>query len=414
MGIVTSTRTAKGHDVTNSARRRGDHPQEPTLGDLIERSAELKGQLVDYAQGPRFDRQLTAALLEAAGPHRTLDEAMAISVIDHFALQRRLSDGRTVVERFAAARPDLPAAEREMLLGWRDVVEGVFEIQGRDGDALVLLNLVDDLDYRTYSNVGRKAFRGMSKGGFIIGRLVPITPHPGAWLVSGGLSYFRKSDGPQIAQIALELATEHPALVFRNPDKIEQGWEQMRRDREAFIAYFGSDHLVLNPADAQDQLNAFHRHRWQTTRAELGEHDPAEPVPQQILFQFGEDFTDAETVGIVYDETEGMNFYRDYGLLEALFADPTLTSSRRHADLLRSYLRDESISPLPFQRLAGAHPDTVDMVIGKVLRKPGFTWTQHGEALLRRRKPEFYEHEPRPGVSVIGMRLAQLLAAGRR
>jgi hypothetical protein len=109
-----------------------------------------------------------------------------------------------------------------------------------------------------------------------------------------------------------------------------------------------------------------------------------------------------------------MNLYRDCGLLDALYADPALTSSRRHTDLLRSYVRDTSISPLPFQRLADAHPDTGDPVISKVLLKPGFTWTEHGEAWLRRRKAEFYEREPRPAVSVIGNRLAELAAANRR
>jgi hypothetical protein len=34
----------------------------------------------------------------------------------------------------------------------------------------------------------------------------------------------------------------------------------------------------------------------------------------------------------------------------------------------------------------------------------------HGEALLRRRKPWYYDHEPRPGVSVIGARLSELAA----
>ncbi|WP_258049981.1 hypothetical protein [Streptomyces finlayi] len=52
----------------------------------------------------------------------------------------------------------------------------------------------------------------------------------------------------------------------------------------------------------------------------------------------------------------------------------------------------------------------------RLLRKPGFTWTEHGEALLCRRKPwyyENYENEPRPGVSAIGDRLSTLVA-GRR
>ena len=40
-----------------------------------------------------------------------------------------------------ASRPDLEAADREMLLGWRDPVEGIFEIRGQDGDAIILLNL---------------------------------------------------------------------------------------------------------------------------------------------------------------------------------------------------------------------------------------------------------------------------------
>jgi hypothetical protein len=67
---------------------------------------------------------------------------------DRFALQYRLPDGKTVVDRFVASRPDLDAADREMLLGWRDPVEGIFEIRGRDGDAIILLNLLDDLEYR--------------------------------------------------------------------------------------------------------------------------------------------------------------------------------------------------------------------------------------------------------------------------
>jgi hypothetical protein len=77
--------------------------------------------------------------------------------------------------------------------------------------------------------------------------------------------------------------------------------------------------------------------------------------------------------------------------------------------VLKGYLQAETIGPLPFRRLADAHPDTADAVFRKVLRKPNFTWAEHGEALMRRRKPWYYEHEPRPGISVIGARLSELL-----
>ena len=126
-------------------------------------------------------------------------------------------------------------------------------------------------------------------------------------------------------------------------------------------------------------------------------------------FELPPELADADTTGIIYDETDGLNFYNEYGMLRALFADPALAAGKRFADVLRGYLRSETIGPMPFRRLAAAHPDTVDTVFRKVLRKPNFTWAEHGEALMRRRKPWYYKCEPRPGISVIGARLSELV-----
>ncbi|GGW40993.1 hypothetical protein [Streptomyces xantholiticus] len=388
---------------------------EPSLTDLIERSAELKGQLVAFGQSTRFDRWLTPLLLEAAGPERQLDEGEAIRIIDHFILRYRLPDGSTVVDRFVAGRKDLTAVDREMLLGWRDAVEGIFEIQRKEGDAVVLLNLVDDLEYRTYSNVGRAAFRGVSKGGFLHTCLVPVHSAGGAWLVSGAMSSYPKSSATEIAQAALHLATSQPELVFRNPEKLEQGWQRMREDRAAFVDFCGGDELVLPPAEAEDLLNAYYRHRQEAAVA--GQPDRARGRRLSGLdlpfFELPRELAGSHTIGVIYDQIDGLNFYADYGMLRDLFADPVRASRGQHQDLLRTYLREGSIAPLPIRRLAAAHPETADAVFRKLLRKPGFTWSEHGEALLRRRKPWYYANEPRPGVSVIGDRLGALLT-GRR
>ncbi|MBV9381858.1 MAG: hypothetical protein JO242_14460 [Streptosporangiaceae bacterium] len=95
-------------------------------------------------------------------------------------------------------------------------------------------------------------------------------------------------------------------------------------------------------------------------------------------------------------------------MLRDLFADPALATDKRHAQVLRGYLGADSISPLPLRRLAAACPQTAGAVFRKILRKPNFAWAEHGEALLRRRKPWYYEREPRPGISVIGPRLSEL------
>ena len=95
-----------------NGRRGGDE-----LARLIERSAELKRDLVDFACSPRMQRSLAAAMRQAG--LEEFKEADAIGIIDRFALQYRMRDGRTVVDRFVASRPDLDAADREESHGGR-------------------------------------------------------------------------------------------------------------------------------------------------------------------------------------------------------------------------------------------------------------------------------------------------------
>ncbi len=343
-------------------------------------------------------------------------ESDAINTIDRFALQYRLPDGKSVVDLFVASRPDLDAADREMLLGWRDPVEGIFEIRSMNGGAIILLNLIDDLEYRTYSNMGRAVLRQLPRDGFVYARLVPIRPVPGVWLISGTMSSYAKSSAAHVARVALETATRRPELVFRNPEKIEQGWQQMREDRVAFVEFFGGDELVLPPAEATERLNAYYRHRQeaalarQPTRRRL----PNLPGLDVPAFEPPSRLADVGTIGIIYDFIDGLNFYPEYGMLGDLFGAPPLAADERYRDVLRGYLQSKTIAPLPLQRLAAAYPGTVDAVFRKVLRRRDFTWAEHGETLMRSRKAWYYQREPRPGVTVIGDRLLELASAGRR
>ena len=385
---------------------------ERSLACLIERSAALKRALVRFALGPRMERHLERFMLEGAGPDEVLVEDEAIDAVDRFVLLYRLPNGKTVLDQFLASWPDLSAADKEMLRGWRDPVDGIFEIRGKDSDSLILLNLVDDLEYRTYSNMGSVAFRPLPKHGFVYARLVPIGLVPDAWLVSGSMRAYRMSDAAQVAQAALELATRLPELVHRNPEKVEQAWQQMRADRAAFVEFFGSDELILPPAEAEERINGFYRHRQEAALAARPAHrrPPNIPGVDVPAFELPPELADAETIGVIYDEMDGLNFYNEYGMLRDLFADPALASDKRYVDVLRGYLRAETIGPLPFRRLAAAHPQTVDAVFRKILRQPHFTWAEHGEALMRRRKPWYFEHEPRPDRAVIGARLSELIS----
>ena len=389
-----------------------------SIESLVANGRDLKGELVAFAKSPRFSKQLTARLRSAADPHGYLDENTAVLTIDHFALQHRLPDGRTVLERFVAQRrPPLSDNECEMLLGWRDVVEGCFEVCRLDQSAVELHNLLDDLVYRVYSNMGRRAFIQLRKGMFVIGRLVPVHPATDAWLVSGHFTAFPKSVGRQIAQSALQTLTAHPELLRRNPDKLRRAWEVQAEDRADFIALFGADLVVLSPDEAQDKLREHYRRRQQKAVAALKGKAAKRakvtgPTPEE-MGRLPEELLEADDIALVYDEVEGLTYYRDFGRLDALFADPALAGDRTYLRQLREYLQDESVSPLAIRRLVQRHPKGADPVFRTLLRKPGFSWERDGEELLRRRKKTFFDHEPTPSISTVGNRLVELLHTGR-
>ena len=150
----------------------------PANPDLVHRSGDLKRELVDFAHEPRFSRALRRALEQRFGEGVTGDEGELTNFLDYFVLQHRLADGRTPVEQFVAAHPELPEVERTLLLGWRDVVEGIVEVQRREGEALIGLNLVDELIYRIRSNMGPGVFARMPGGSFLIARLGPVFNGP--------------------------------------------------------------------------------------------------------------------------------------------------------------------------------------------------------------------------------------------
>jgi hypothetical protein len=217
-----------------------------------------------------------------------------------------------------------------------------------------------------------------------------------------------------MARVAMETATKRPELVFRNPEKIEQGWQQMRADRAAFVEFFGGDELVLPPAEATERLNSYYRHRQEAAlaRQRTRRRPPNLPGLDVPAFEPPPGLADVGTIGIIFDFTDGLNFYPEYGMLHDLFGDPALAADKRYTDVLRGYLQSETIAPLPLQRLAAAYPGTVDAVFRRVLGRRNFTWAKHGETLMRRRKAWYYQREPRPGVTVIGDRLIELASAG--
>jgi hypothetical protein len=363
-----------------------------------------------FAEGPLFSDELRQARQERFGQGRALDVGEQTNFLDHFMLQRRLADGRTVVEHFVDAQPALPEEERTLLLGWRDVVEGIFAVERRDGDALGLVNLVNDLPYRAYSNMGPQVFARMPAGSFIIGRLVPIGE---AWLLSGAQQLLPSARRAEAYRAALTLAQQHPTLVFRNPAKREQGWELQREERESFITFFGADLVVLAGHELAARMRAYMDYRMYEERGADGqsaaeraqrEYGVVPPMPELPL---PGDLQATETVGVLYDEVDGLNFLANFALVEEAFARPELAAESRHREAVAGYLEAPSISPRLLRRLADRDPERASAVFQQVLEEPGFAWERDGEALLQRYKASYFAHPVFPSVTPVSGALAR-------
>lgn len=181
-------------------------PQGDDLPYLLMRSSVLKRQLVDYAKEPRFERRLMPLLAEATSPDGTLEEAKLIDVLDEFIMRYQFPGGGTVIDRFLWSHRDIDPADREMLLRWRDPVDGIFEVLRTEDEASILLNLIDKREYRVYSNTGQTVADLGTSIAFVSARLVPLTET--AWVISGMVRSYGRGTAPVLKRQAMELAAQ--------------------------------------------------------------------------------------------------------------------------------------------------------------------------------------------------------------
>jgi len=390
--------------------------------DLLHRSGPLKAALVAFGKSQRFAREFRSAYADRFATVEPSNQVDYINFLDRFVLEHRTRDGRTIVEQFVASRPDLPEAERAVLLDWAKVVEGIFEVERHDGDTAIMVNLVDELTYRVRSNLGPQLLKQLVPETIVWARVVPFGND---WLMSGALNSAPPEGRREMCRAAAELANTCPAAVFRNPAKLALGWELHRRLRGHFVEFFGADLAVVTGHELADRMAGFWNYH--ATRISAGQsRAPGEttssknrdapdeeqppPVPQMSM---SSDLEHAETVGIMFDEVEGLWFLPEYRLVRDVFADPALIAGPRYRDAVSGYLKSHSIPPIALRRLAEQDPNQTSRVFARLLGKPRFTWQRDGDALLRRYKAGFFDRTPLPGVTPLSNRQRAFLRPRR-
>ena len=380
------------------------------MAGLIERAGDLKQALVRFAKSERFAQELRKAKASNLDWQMNLDDGEAINQLDHFILEHPLEDGLTIVDHFVEAHPELSPQDCDLVLSWKDVVQGIFEIERHENGALVAVNLADDLTYRIRSNKGALPFQKMPPRSFLIARLVPLGEE---WMLSGVCSPVPAASKNAVYAKAREMVMQAPALVFRNPTNRERAIEMQREEKRDFMAFFGSDMIALPSKQFEERMNAYMRFRVQQTRASAAEGTgqnvlaQEEPLPPALRFPRLDWIDAVETIGVIYYDVEGMTFCPDYGFVVEAFADSELARKEPYHETLLDYIQSADISPLPIRMLADRDPERATQLFRNLLPRPGFAWKRDGMKLLHRYKWRQALTPSLPSIIPISERLSQ-------
>jgi len=282
------------------------------------------------------------------------------------------------------------------------IIEGLFEIKDNTGGCLRLKNLINEREYRVYPTVDMEGFKGNTDD-FIAARIVPAR---GFHTFSGAVSLF-ESDGSderraEMYKKASEIQMKHPKWAFQdNEEKLQKSFQVTREQYEDFVDHFGSNEVFGTGKEIMQRYRDFFDFRvYEKKNPDTG-LTPAQSyandtgnVYQPPEFQLPRDVIRSPDVGMLCDPVEGICFLIDYRKFIDVFEYPEEQLGRRHAeDLVLGYLESDTISDVPFRRVAQNFPDNFKQVISYYGDQEGFSWRRIDDLMLEF-KPQTFNKLP--------------------
>lgn len=372
---------------------------------LAEVAGSLKRRLVEYYRKQGYSGRAAREYRRGRAERGEVDE---VECADWFIHHYRFRNGDTLIDRFMKANPGLSEIERGLLELWKEAVVGIFEVRGQGGGVMELFNLVDRETYVVASTLGPEVLERFPLGSFVLARLEPARE---VYFLSGRQWLIPPDERDAAEELARQVAVSSPRLALgRSRERWERASAVQRRLHEAFVEYFGSD-VVVPPGEVAEKLGAFFE--WWNLRQLEGMSAeerqwalaqgarPCTSVPEGLL--------GCETVGIVMDAEEGLNFYAELGRFLEVFARPQSFSAGERRDIVMRYLWSDSISPLPFRKVVERYPDNARLVFGEIFARGSWDNERDLGSLMRKYKARFLTRRPQPWIIPVA---TQILAGG--
>jgi hypothetical protein len=342
-------------------------------GALVDRAVALKQRLLGFVlEGPmREDFERERALQGATAP----GAAAFVDFADWFIFEWEGEDGTRVLDEFLASAPGLTEEDRQILEGWYDTIDDVFEIVARRGAAYVLRDQ-DGAEYTALPTAMSASDLGWPPGAFVSTRLAPVGD---VYLFSGTQT----------------LGATRDELREGEADEAEDMGVLWRVLAAAFEVHFGDTEVVLAAGELPDRIAAFYDFAFNEfvppgfdrPLATLFQQEAGVSLPLEALRLEVPAEAAAQEVGLLADPEEGLAIVPGYGELKRYAAtgegDPDPL-----AGLALELLNEDDIPPFVFRRLAEAPGSRLGELLALALDDPEFDLERDLEDLLAEFKPD--------------------------
>jgi len=372
--------------------------------DMLLRIGDIKAALINFSRGSDFKHAFNAAMQDQFGStDRPDSEEEWIAFQDRFILEYELESGDTVVERFVDHHKEKMSEDvRQVVLGWRSVIEGLYEVREIGGSDILMRNLINEKEYHVFPTISMDEFK-VNVGDFLYARIVPVKSF---WIFSGNASIYPSDGSDHVKQemykSAVQMQMKMPSLAFKgNEEKLKKSREAVRRQYDDFVSYFGSDAVADTGKRIQQKYNDFFRYLYFDKKdpisgislAEKYEQDNGRPYrfPKMKLPR---EVRKSKDVGLLCDPDEGVSFLIDYRCFIDAFEYPEPDLYEKDGgEIVMEYLVSESISDVPFRRIAKKFPENFEKIMSFLGSREGFSYVDI-ENLMREFKPESFHKLP--------------------
>ncbi len=384
--------------------------------DTLIRIGDIKAALIHFSRGPTFKHDFNMAMQEHFGStNRPGSEDKWIAFQDRFVLEYTLESGKTVADEFVNHHREIMSKDvRQLVSGWRNVIDGLYEVRDIKGSGFLTKNLINEKEYHVFPTASMDNL-AVKAGDFLYARIVPVKPF---WIFSGNAAVY-SSDGSdrfkrEMYESAVQLQMRYPNKAFKdNEQKLEKSREAVRNQYDDFMAYFGSDEVADIGKQINQRYNDFFRYLYFEKKdpisalslAEEYERDNGRPYrfPKMKLPR---EVRKSKDVGMLCDPDEGVSFLNNYRLFTDIFEHPeTYLYDAVGKETVMGYLVSESISDVPFRRVAQKYPENFRNVISYLGGQEGFSCADI-EELMEKFKPQSFNKLPTT-VSILDTELSK-------